>query len=126
MARSFSSIDEVRRLPDSPEKEILLGDLERKPDDCRGFRDVLECADSMAVLVEPGDDIHRLSEDGGEPRDLTDFERMYYERVEMIAGGRMVVATEVGTSYYIPAGLLSGEELALFRRRAERSWRPGA
>lgn len=119
MAKTFSSLDEVGRLPDSPVKEILLDDLKQKPLDCREFRDILECADTTAVLVEPGDDIHSLREDEGHHVDLTDFDRMHYEDIALKADGRMVVAAEIGTWYYIPVELLSPDELALFRQRAK-------
>jgi len=120
MAKLFSSLDEVRRLPDSPVKDILLKDLETSQADCLEFRDILECADAGAVLVEPGDDLHHFMEDGSGPFDLVDFDEMSYEFIEFTAGGRMIVATEIGTRYYIPTELLSVGDLALFQQRAQR------
>ncbi len=121
MAKIFSSVNEVRSLPDSPAKKILLDDLEPKPEDCREYGDVLECADTTAVLVEPGDDIHNLLVNGNGPFDLTDFKEMYYEDIEFIAGGRMLIATQIWTRYYIPTDILSTEEHGLFRQRVQ-SW----
>jgi hypothetical protein len=106
--KRFRTELEVKNLEESSVKQAMLSRIAIAHEYCGKlqFDVVADCGGDFYVLEE-GDDPKAVMLEDGRPVDLTDFDRRYYEYVELSEDGRffdlcLVTNDAGGPSIYVP------------------------